>query len=80
MIIIGPDGKEVNAFIEEIRERMRHVVTWSEIREPTEAEIDFLKSTPCDHLNQKIQLVYDEHGIFYDVRSCAICDIGLGTV
>jgi len=79
MKYILPDGKKVDCFIETVIERCDNIVMWSEISEPTKKDIKEFKNTPCDHKNQKRQLVYDDLG-FIDFRYCAICGCSLGMV
>ncbi len=67
-------------FVETVRERCGHQVTWSEIREATEEDLKryLNRIGPC-HGGLE-QLVFDEYGPIYDQRYCAICREYLGSV
>jgi hypothetical protein len=80
MKMLNHEGKEVDAFLEIVKERVGHVVTMSEIQEPTEKEVALILSKPCSHPSQLVCLVYDEHGAICDLRNCVVCGHSLGTV
>ena len=69
-----------NIFIEIIKERQNGIITKSDIAIPSETDIQYFKSRPCDHVNCTKQLIYDEHGFEYDERYCAVCGCSLGYV
>ena len=73
-------GKRVDASLEVIKERHGIFITVSEIREPTKQEVRELKTRKCNHNKQPTQLITDEYGFMYDLRSCVICGQYLGTV
>lgn len=67
-------------FREIVTQRIGEVIVASNIGQVTEAEIeaarDLFKSTgQCDH-----SIVWDQHNWLYDIRTCYICEKGLGTV
>ena len=80
MLITNNEGEQVDCALEIIKERIDGMVLCSDIREPTEAEVVYIKGLPCDHGVQTMQLVHDEPGFPYDFRDCALCGAGLGTV
>ena len=80
MMLRNKEGVLVDCSLEVIKERIGTTVTWSDIREPTVAEVTALRNKPCAHSTQKTQLIYDEFGFMYDFRTCAICGCDLGTV
>ncbi|MCK9442006.1 MAG: hypothetical protein M0Q13_11370 [Methanothrix sp.] len=74
------NGKEEDVFIEIIKERLGHIILSSDIKEPTEEEIQLFLKNNCDHINCKQQLVYDRDGWPYINRYCAVCNKYLGCV
>ncbi len=80
MKILNRSGEPVECFLEIVIERQDGTVIMSDVREPTLKEVEEIKSEPCDHWHQKLQLVHDERGPIYDSRSCALCGCDLGTV
>lgn len=56
------------------------VLLFLTLEEPTEEEVNELKSKPCDHTRQPMLLVTDIIGFMYDFRSCVICGGGLGAI
>ena len=66
-------GRRVDASLEIITERQGIFVTMSDLREPTKQEVRELKTRKCDHNKQPTQLVSDEYGFMFDIRSCVLC-------
>lgn len=68
-----------NLYVEEVTERFCGVVIASKIRPATPEDIEKAKALhklgECPH-----NVVKDDHGWLYDIRYCAICGEGLGTV
>ncbi len=76
--MIKVNGKIV--YKELVLERIGSIITASDIEEakPDEfaAALEHVRSGGvCDH-----HFVVDEYHWLYDIRSCAVCGIGLGTV
>ncbi|MCK5018721.1 MAG: hypothetical protein KAS32_16790 [Candidatus Peribacteraceae bacterium] len=66
-------------FFEDVIERIGHVVLWSTVRKATKDEIADAERLhilgKCPH-----NIIYDEAGYLYDLRTCHTCGISLGTV
>ena len=73
-------GKRVDAFLEVIKERHGISIIVSDIKEPTKQEVRELKARKCNHDKQPTQLIADEYGFMYDLRSCVLCGKYLGAV
>ena len=76
---------ERKLYLESVKERVCGMVTASNsIREATEMEIadaqfKYIETGVCDHSGNEL-IVYDEPGFMYSIRSCGICDAGLGAI
>ena len=70
---------EKTIWFEKVREKIGHVVLASDCLEVTEERLDdnlkLFYAGKCPH-----EIIEDEDMWLYDVRSCAICGQGLGTV
>ena len=79
-IIVKGQKEPQNVYIETILEGTYKNVLESDLREPTQHEVDVFKRNPCNHKEGIEQLVYDIDCWCYQLRYCAICGISLGTV
>lgn len=67
-------------FVETVTARVGNYIAASRVRPATDDEVraamqDYIELGLCAH-----ELVCDEHGWLYDVRYCAICGVGRGSL